>query len=376
MKKRTRVLGSLLALTFLAAACGSSESATDGAQGGSGAAATTKDRIDVAFVYIGPTGDAGWTKRHDDGAKALEKALGDKVKVTRLESIGEGAASVAEFERLGREGYDLVFGTSFGYMDPMLDAANKFPNTCYQHASGYKTAPNLGTYFGAAEEARYLTGIAAAKASKSGKLGYVAAFPIPEVIRGINAFTLGAQSVNPNSTVQVVWTSTWFDPDKERRSAESLLQVGVDVVTQHQDTPAAGEAAQEKGAKWIGYNDDMSRFVPDAWLTGMVWDWSPYYISAAESVLGGACPNGQYYGSMADGMITLAAFGASVDGTAKQLINEKAAAITDGSLKPFTGPVLDQSGAVRVPAGVDASLEELLSMDYFVKGVIGDPAGS
>ena len=233
----------------------------------------------------------------------------------------------------------------------------------------------MGTYFGAAEEARYLSGIAAGKASKSGKIGYVAAFPIPEVIRGINAFTLGAQSVNPNATVQVSWTKTWFDPTLEKEAAESLLDAGVDVLAQHQDTTATGLAADARGAKWVGYNSDVSEAAPNAWLTAPTWDWGPFYIQTAKAVAGGTCPNEEYYGSMADGMVTLASFGSSVDADTQALIEEKKAAIIDGSFAPFQGPVTDQDGKEVVAAGARPELLDLLGMSYFVKGVIGSPKG-
>jgi basic membrane protein A len=363
-----------LCLALVAAACGSSdpsESGSGATEPGSGSG----DKLKVAFVYVGPVGDAGWTKKHDDGRKALEDALGDEVEVKILESVPEGAESQRVFEDLVKEGNDLIFATSFGYMDQMLAVAEANPDVCFEHATGYKTADNMGTYFGAAEEARYLSGIAAGHASESGKIGYVAAFPIPEVLRGINAFTLGAQLVNPDATVQVVWTKTWFGPDEEKQAAESLLDAGVDVLAQHQDTPATGEAADAAGAKWVGYNDDMSSFAPDAWLTGPVWDWGPYYTSTAQSVLDGTCPNEQYYGTMADGLVGLAPYGTSVADDVRAHIDEVAATIKDGSFAPFTGPISDQDGTERYAADEVAPLEDLLGMDYFVKGVVGSPTG-
>jgi len=372
VKKSWKVFALLACLALVFAACGgddddsSSSSDTTTAEGGSG------DAIKVAFVYVGPVGDAGWTKKHDDGRKELEDALGDKVETTFLENIPEGAESEKTFEDLGRKGYDLVFATSFGYGDPIEKVAPNYPDTVFMHATGYKTAENVGTYFGAAEEARYLTGIAAGKATKNGKIGYVAAFPIPEVLRGINAFTLGVQSVNPTATVQVVWTSTWFGPDTEKQAAESLTSAGVDVLTQHQDSPATGEAATEANAKWVGYNDDLSRFAPDAWLTGPVWDWGPFYIKTAEQVMDGSWKSEQYYGDMADGLVGLAPFGTSVDQATQDLIAQKQAAIVDGSFAPFTGPIKNQAGDVVIAEGQTASLDDLLSMDYFVDGVVGE----
>jgi basic membrane protein A and related proteins len=381
-----QVLAVTAGLAMVAGACGDDDDdagtadtavATTGAETtAAGTDATgggeAQDSIKVAFVYVGPVGDAGWTKKHDDGRKAMVEALGDKVEVSYLESVPEGAESQRVFENLVREGNDLIFATSFGYMDQMLAVAEANPDVCFEHATGFKTAPNMGTYFGAAEEARYLSGIAAGNATQNGQIGYVAAFPIPEVLRGINAFTLGARSVNPEATVQVVWTSTWFNPETEKQAAESLLDTGVDVIAQHQDTPSPGEAANEAGAKWVGYNDDMSRFAPEAWLTAPVWDWGPYYTRTAEAVLGGSCPVDQYYGNMADGLVGLAPFGESVDAESQALIAETQAKIVDGSFAPFTGPINDQSGAEKIPAGTTAELGELLSMDYLVEGVVGE----
>jgi basic membrane protein A len=231
----------------------------------------------------------------------------------------------------------------------------------------------LGTYFGAAEEARYLSGIAAGAASPTGKLGYVAAFPIPEVVRGLNAFTLGARSVNPEATVQVTWTSTWFDPAKEKEAAQALLQAGADVLGMHQDSTATGEAAMEAGAKWVGYNSDtLAGNFPDTWLTAPIWDWGPYYINAAKSFSAGTCDVSQYYGNMADGTVKLGTFGSSVSAETQALIAEKAAAIIDGSFAPFTGPINDNTGKEVIAAGVAAPLGDLLGMQYLVEGVIGE----
>ena len=352
------------------AACGGSSSSTDT----TAAAGGDYSNLKVAVVYIGVPGDAGYTYQHDQGIAELEAELG--ITVTRLENIPEGAESAATFDQLAAEGYNLIFGTSFGYMDPMLEVSAKYPNVCFEHATGYKTSTNMGTYFGAAEEARYLSGIAAGAASKSGKLGYVAAFPIPEVVRGLNAFTLGARSVNPKATVQVAWTSTWFDPAKEKEAAQSLLQAGADVLGMHQDSTATGEAAMEAGGKWVGYNSDTKAGdFPDTWLTAPIWDWGPYYIKAAKSLAAGTClagDSGQYYGNMADGTVKLGTFGSSVSAETQALIAEKAAAIIDGSFAPFTGPIKDNTGKEVIAAGVVAPLGDLLGMQYLVEGVIGE----
>lgn len=359
----------------LLAACSSTPAGSgSGATGGtSGTGSATK--MKVAFVYVGPVGDAGWTKKHDDGRKALEAAMGDKVQTTFLESVPEGAESEATFERLAREGNKIIFATSFGYMDQMLAVAAKYPDVIFMHATGYKTSANMGTYFGAAEEARYLSGMAAASTTKTNKLGYVAAFPIPEVIRGINAFTLGAQKVNPNVTVDVVWTSTWFNPTTEKEAAQSLLNKGIDVIAQHQDTPGPGEAAEAAGAKWVGYNDDMSRFAPKAWLTAPVWDWGPFYIKTVKAVMDGTWKSEQYYGTMADGLVKLAPVSDSVPADIRAAIDDTQKKIISGEFAPFTGPISKQDGSSAYAAGAKATLVELLKMDYFVKGVNGSAKG-
>jgi basic membrane protein A len=289
--------------------------------------------------------------------------------------VPEGAESEATFDRLARDGNDVIFGTSFGYMDQMLAVAAKYPDVKFEHATGFKVSDNMSTYFGAAEEARYLSGMAAASVNESGQIGYVAAFPIPEVLRGINAFTLGAQRINPDVTVEVAWTSTWFDPVVEKEAAEALLNGGADVIAQHQDTPSAGEAAQNAGGHWVGYNDDMSRFAPDAWLTAPVWDWGPYYISVVEAISDGTWASEQYYGNMADGLVNLA----PVADVVPQDVRDQIATVQDeiiaGTFAPFTGPINDQDGTEIVADGAVPDLGTLLGMDYFVAGVIGSAAG-
>ena len=392
-KAHKRVLALAAVAAMGLAACGGDSASTEDttAPEETTAEETGADygNLKVAVVYIGVPDDKGWTYQHEQGILQLESELGIEVK--RVENVPEGDEAEATMEALAAEGYNLMFATSFGYGTPMARVAAKHPEGCFQWATGAKflltsemggefatfddIPANLGTYFGAAEEARYLSGIAAGKASASGKIGYVAAFPIPEVIRGINAFTLGAQSVNPDATVQVSWTKTWFDPTVEKEAAESLLDAGVDVLAQHQDTTAAGLAADARGAKWVGYNSDVSEAAPNAWLTAPTWNWGPFYVQTAKAVAGGTCPNEEYYGSMADGMVTLGSFGSSVDADTQALIAEKQAAIIDGSFAPFDGPVSDQDGKEVVAAGSRPELLDLLGMSYFVKGVIGSPQG-
>ncbi len=382
VKSWGRLLAILTALFLVAAACGNGDdpeegTATTAAAAGEGEAAggCATDPVRAAFVYIGPVGDAGWTKKHDDGRLALEAALGDCVDTAFLEGVPEGAESEAVFERLARDGNDVIFGTSFGYMDQMLAVSERFPDVKFEHATGFKTSENMGTYFGAAEEARYLSGMAAGAVTEGNQIGYVAAFPIPEVLRGINAFTLGVQRINPDATVEVVWTSTWFDPVIEKEAAEALLNGGADVIAQHQDTPSAGEAAQEAGGYWLGYNDDMSRFAPEAWLTAPVWDWGPFYISVVEDIQNDTWTSDQYYGTTADGLVNLSPVSDIVPADVRDQIEALKAEIVAGTFAPFNGPVNNQDGAETVAAGDSPDLGTLLGMDYFVEGVIGSASG-
>ncbi len=333
------------------------------------AATASAKEMNVGFVYVSPVGDAGWSYAHDVGRQAIEAM--DGVKTSYVEAVPEGPDSERVMLNMARKGYDLIFATSFGYMDPMLKVAKQFPDTVFMHCSGFKTAENMGNYFGRIYQARYLSGIVAGGMTKSNTIGYVAAFPIPEVIRGINAFTLGVRSVNPEATVRVVWTKTWYDPATEKEAAKSLLDVGADVIAQHQDSPGPQEAAQEKGVYSIGYNSDMSKFAPKAHLTAPVWNWGPYYVSVVEKVQNGTWKAGSEWPGLAEGIVDLAPFGPMVPQDLQDKTNAAKAEIKDGRLKVFTGPIKDQKGAEKLAAGVSASDEELLGMTWFVEGVIG-----
>lgn len=376
MTRKWAWLAMVLALMLVVAACGDGDAdgTTTTADGDTGTTAAEGEPLRVAFVYVGPVGDAGWTWAHDQGRLQLEAEV-PNVETKFLESIPEGSESQRVFEELAEDGFDLIFGTSFGYMDPMLAAAEKYPDTVFMHATGYKTSTNMGTYFGAAEEGRYLTGMAAGNATESDLVGYVAAFPIPEVLRGINAFALGVKEVNPDAKVQVVWSNTWLDANLERQAAEALLDAGADVLAMHQDTPATGQAAEAVGAKWVGYNSDGERFAPDAWLTAPIWNWGPLYVATAEQVRNGTWVSEQFYGDMAGGMVDIAPFGASVPQDVQDSIMERKTQIIDGSFEVFEGPIVDQDGTERYAAGVVAPLGELLGMDYLVDNVIGSPTG-
>jgi basic membrane protein A and related proteins len=346
-----------------------------GGETGEEAAEGDGDVLRVGFVHTSPVTDGGWTTSHDRGAQAVAEEFGDEVEITTIDSVAEGPDAERVIEDLARQGHDVIFATSFGFMEPMMAVAEQYPDIVFEHATGYLTAENMGNYFGAAEEGRYLEGMAAAAASETGELGYVAAFPIPEVLRGINAWTLGARSVNPDATVRVVWTSTWYDPETEGQAAEGLLDAGVDAIGMHQDTPATGQAADAVGAKWTGYHTDRSEEVPDAWLTATVWDWGPFYIDTVREVMEGTWTSESYYGSMADGMVNLAPFGESVPEDIRGEIETRQQEIVDGEFEPFTGPIADQDGNEVVADGESMTLEELLSIDFFVEGVVGSPTG-
>ena len=325
--------------------------------------------LKVGFVYVSPVGDAGWSYAHDQGRLAVEEMEG--VTTSFVEAVQEGPDSERVMLNMARKGYDVIFATSFGYMDPMLKVAQKFPQTVFMHCSGFKQAENMGNYFGRMYQARYLSGMAAGAMSKSNIIGYVAAFPIPEVIRGINAFTLGARALNPQAEVRVVWTKTWYDPAMEKEAAKSLLDVGADVIAQHQDSPGPQEAAQEKGVYSVGYNSDMSAFAPQAHLTAAVWNWAPFYRDTVAAVRAGTWKSASTWPGLKEGAVDLAPFGPMVPQDLRDKILAAKADIMAGKLQVFAGPIADQAGEVRVAAGTTAPDDMLLGMTWFVKGVVG-----
>lgn len=336
------------------------------AAGGAGAA---EKELQVGFVYVSPVGDAGWSYAHEMARLALEAQ--DGVRTAFVEDVAEGPDSERVMRNMARKGYDLIFATSYGYMDSMLKVAGEFPKTIFMHCSGYKLAPNMGNYFGRIYQARYLSGMAAGAMTRSGQIGYVAAFPIPEVIRGINAFTIGVRAVNPGATVRVVWTKTWYDPATEKEAAKSLLDVGCDVIAQHQDSPGPQEAAQERGAFSVGYNTDMSAFAPKAHLTAAVWNWAPFYQEVVESVRNGTWKSASTWPGMEKGIVGLAPFGPMVPEAVKTRIEQEKARIVSGEDRVFAGPIKDQQGNMKIPAGETASDAALLGMTWLVEGVVG-----
>jgi len=330
----------------------------------------TAKALKVAFIYVGPVGDAGWTYAHDLGRQYVQKVFGSDIITSYIESVPEGAESENVLRSYAQRGYDLIFATSFGYMDPVINVAKKYPKTIFMHCSGYKASENVGTYFGRMYEPRFLSGLIAGIMTKSNIIGYVAAHPIPEVIRGINAFALGVKYVNPEAKVHVIWSNTWYDPAMEKEAAISLLDMGADVIAQHQDSPAPQQAAQQYGAYSIGYNSDMSGFAPKAYLGAPVWSWGPYYEKIIKEVMAGTWKSEQYWGGMADGVVDIH-ISDLVPDSVKKLVSVFKEAIIEGKFHPFSGPLYDQSGELRVPAGDVPSDGELLGMDWFVDNVVG-----
>ncbi len=355
----TRFAIALAGVALLGAACGGDDG--------------DPEDVTAAFVLVGPVGDAGWNWAHDQGRQYAEDQTGATTRF--VESVPENAEDfkAVAVDFIENEDANVIFGTSFGYMDPMLELADEYPDVVFEHASGFKmNDTNFGNFFGRMYQPRYLSGMAAGAMTESGQLGYVAAFPIPEVIRGINAFTLGVRETNPSAEVNVIWTFTWFDPAVEGDSAKALLETGADVIAMHQDSTAAGVAAQDAGARWVAYNSDMRDFAPDAFITAPVWNWGPRYAAIIEAVAEGTYTPGSYWGGMDDGIVDLAPLADDVPGDIADQIDAVADQIRDGEWDVFTGEIRDQDGNVRVAAGETMDDGSMLGMDWFVEGVVGD----
>ena len=335
------------------------------------AAAQPKEPLKIGFVYVSPIGDAGWTFQHDTGRKEMEKALGGKVTTKYIESVPEGADAERVIRELAQSGHNLIFTTSFGYMNPTLKVATTFPKVNFEHATGYKTAKNVGIYNARFYEGRYLAGIVAGKMTKTGVAGYVAAFPIPEVVMGINAFARGMRSVNPKAEVKVIWVNSWFDPGRESEAANTLVSQGADVLTHHTDSTAAVQAAEAKKVYAIAYHSDMSKYGPNAHLTAVTHQWGNYYTKVVQSQLDGKWAPDNVWGGIKDGMIKMAPFNKVVPQDVQDLVNKTAADIGAGTFHPFTGPVKDNEGKERLAAGTVMDDATLSKMDYYVEGVQG-----
>ncbi|MER9307103.1 BMP family ABC transporter substrate-binding protein [Mesorhizobium sp. M0293] len=331
------------------------------------ATAEAADKLKACWVYTGPIGDFGYSYQHDQGRLEVEKALGDKVETAYLENVSEGPDADRAFERLAREGCKIIFGTSFGFMDPEVKVAKKFPKVMFEHATGYKTGDNLGIYNARFYEGRYVLGQIAAKESKAGVAGYIVSFPIPEVVMGINSFMLGAQSINPNFKAKIVWVNSWFDPGKEADAAKALFDQGADIIVQHTDSTAALQVAEERKLHGFGQSSDMIKFAPNAQLTSLTDEWGPYYISRVQAALDGTWKPDNVWLGIKDGAVKLAPF-TNMPDDVKAMAEATEKKIADG-WNPFTGPIAKQDGTPWLKDGEVADDGTLLGMNFYVKGV-------
>ena len=322
----------------------------------------------VGFVYVSPIGDAGWTYQHNLGRLQLEKETG--VTTSYVENVAEGADAERVIREMAKRGDKVIFATSFGYMNYMLKVSKQFPKTAFVHATGYKLGNNMGLVNARFYEGRYLTGVIAGEMTESNVLGYVAAFPIPEVLQGINAFIKGARSVNPDAELRVIWVNSWYDPGKERQAATTLLSQGADVITHHTDSTAVVQAAEEKGKYAFGYHSDMSKYGPKAHLTATTHLWGDYYVRTVREVLAGTWKPTSVWGGYAEGMIKLAPLNPAIPQDLQNRIRDMEGQMAAGTLHAFAGPVVDQDGNTIVPAGENMSDDQLNQMNYYLEGVV------
>jgi len=365
LTKRKLALGAIVLVAAVAAVAL--------AVGVTAGSAKSNGAFKAAWIYVGPYNDGGWSQAHDEGRLYVQKALGKAVQTTYKENIAVGAQFAQTVASLAAQGYKLIFATSYGYVTPQL--AQKYPNVDFEQATGTYVGKNVSEYFGAAEDTVFLSGIAAGAAAKCNTIGFVVAYPIPEVIRHTNAFALGAQLAHPGIKVRIVWTNSWYDPAKEKKAAQSLHGAGACVLGQNVDSPSTGEYAESVGIPWVGYDSDAHQFAPKSWLTASVYNWGPYYLRRVKAAMGGSWKPGFYYGTIADGFTKLAPYGKGVDTKARQLIAKQWMRLKKNRGAEFTGPLYDQSGKLRVPKGKKLTVSQLYSMNWLVKGVIGSPKG-
>ena len=329
------------------------------------------DKTKVGFIYIGPPGDHGWTYAHDQARLEIEKELGDQVQTTFVEGVPEGPDAERTIAKLAQTGHKLIFTTSFGYMEPTLKVAKRFPEVKFEHATGYKRADNVATYSARFYEGRYVQGVIAGKVSKSGVIGYIASFPIPEVVRGINAFMLGAQTQNPNIKVKVVWVFTWYDPGKEADAAKVLMDQGADIITQHTDSTAALQAAADRGIHAFGQASDMIQFAPKTQLTAIIDAWGPYYVARTKALLDGSWKSQNTWDGTGAGMVVMAPF-TNMPSDVAALAQKTYDDLRTGKLHAFSGPINDQSGKQVVAAGAVADDGMLAGMNFYIEGIDGE----
>lgn len=334
-----------------------------------GRRAFAQDKIKVGFVYVGPIGDFGWTHGHQMGLEALNEHFGDAVETTYVENVAEGPDAERVIRQLAAAGNHIVFSTSFGFMNSTVRVAKQFPDVKFEHATGYQTAPNLSVYNARFHEGRAICGTIAGHLSKSGLLGYIASFPIPEVVMGINALTLAAQKINPDITTKVVWVNSWYDPGKEGDAAKALIDQGVDIISQHTDSPAPLQVAESRGVHGFGQASDMAGFAPAAQLTAITDVWGPYYIERVQAVMDGTWETASIWYGLKEGMVGMAPYGEAVPENVRAEADAVSAAIVAGDLNPFTGPIKNQAGEVVVADGETMSDADLSIMDWYVEGV-------
>ena len=339
------------------------------------APAPKAEPLKIAFAYVGPVGDGGWSFAHDIARKAVQKEFGDKISTSFVESVAESADAERVFRDMVGQGNKLIFGTTFGYMEPMLKVAADTKDVHFEHATGYKTADNMSTYDSRTYEGAYMAGVIAGKMSKTGTLGVVASVPIPEVIRNINSFTLGAQSSNPKIKTKVVWVNEWFNPPKETEAATSLINGGADVLFQNTDSPAVLKTAQDKGKRAFGWDSDMTAYGPKAHLASAVINWVPYYTKTIQNALDGKWTSGQSWWGVKEGAIDLVSIADDVPAETKAKIDEVKAGLKDGSFVIWKGPITDNTGKVQIAKDAVADDKFLGGLSFFVKGVEGKIPG-
>jgi basic membrane protein A len=342
-----------------------------------GGAAGSQLGFKAAWMYVGPHDDRGWSEAHDRGRLYVLQKLSSRVQTTFKENVPEGPQAAQVIESLIRDGNKIIFATSFGYQSIMRREAKKHPDVYFeQKGTGLPTTRNLAQFYGAGEDSIYLAGMAAGAATKNGTVGYIVSFPIRELIIHANAFALGVRRVRPHAKVKLLWTSSWFDPAKERLAAVSLVASGADVIGQNVDSPAAGQFAESRGIPWVGYDSDARRFAPNSWLTAAVYNWGPYYLRRVRAAIRGSWKTGSYYGSIKDGFTDIAPFGSRVVPKTKTMIRLRRAELISRRFYEFTGPLYDQNAKLRVPKGHRLTLKELWSMNWLVQGVVGSRSGS
>ena len=327
--------------------------------------------LKVGILHVAPLTEAGWVRQHEEGRKAVQAALGARVETRSVENVPEGPDAERVLRDLARQGHKLIFTPSFGYMEPTLKVAREFPDVKFESVTGYKTAGNVATANARYYEGRYLAGVAAGRMSRTHVAGYVAGFPIPEVLQGINAFTLGMRSVDPQAQVKVVWLNAWFDPPREREAALSLFNQDADVIAFHTASTAVMAAAQERGKLAVAYHSDMRFAAPDAQLLAVTHHWGDYYTRRAREVLDGSWRPGNVLGGVREGMVKVEHFGPKMPAAVRDEVLARQRDIADGRLKPFSGPIADSAGRAVVPAGATLTDEQILSMNFLVSGVQG-----